>query len=251
MKKFLNNFSIALQFLTIFCINRGVEIDEEKLGKVSAIFPLIGLLLGLILFISDKFFSLLLPRSIVDILLLLLLIIVTGGLHLDGYADTVDGFAGGRSKEEIIRIMKESNIGTFGVCGIVLLLMLKYLLLNNLLIGIKGAVLLIMPVIGRWAIVHLSFLSEYAGNSRGIGAPFTDFVKGREFWIATFVTGIILISLLGIKGIVIMIFVSVFIFLLNRYSYRKIGGVTGDVLGAVSEISEVLVLLLSIIFFSK
>ncbi len=243
MKDFLNSFTTALQFLTIFRIKRDAETDEEILGGASAVFPLIGLLLGLTLFISDKFLSLLLPRSVVDILLLLLLIVATGGLHLDGYADTVDGFAGGSTKEETLKIMKESNIGAFGVCGIFLLLMIKYISLNNLLIETRGAALLIMPVVGRWSIVHLSLLSEYAGNSRGIGAPFTDFVKGREFWLSTLLTGIISIFLLGINGIVVMMFVSVFTFFLKTYSHQKIGGVTGDVLGAVSETSEVLVLL--------
>ena len=128
----MRRFIIALQFLTIIPYDKDLKVTEEDLGKSMFFFPLVGLFIGGCLVFSDQVLSSLLPLNVVNGLLITLLVILTGSMHLDALADTIDGIASGGDKTEKLRIMKEGNIGAMGVVGIVIVLMLKYLTLNAL-----------------------------------------------------------------------------------------------------------------------
>ena len=240
----MKRFIIALQFLTIVRLSRKIQVEPEELGKSMGYFPMVGLVLGLILILFNILFLRILPAPVVDGILITILIIFTGALHLDGLADTIDGLAGGSSKEEILHIMRDSNTGAIGVVGLTMTLLLKYAVLMNIPYEIKNQILVVMPVIGRWSMVELSLFSEYARSTNGIGLPFTTYLRKREFLFASATAILVSFVLLGIKGIIIMIVIGIFILGSAKFLKVKIGGITGDTFGAINEISEVLVLIL-------
>jgi len=240
----MKRFIIALQFLTIIRIGRNIQVEPKELGRSMGYFPMVGLVLGFILILFNILFLRILPAPVVDGILITILIVFTGALHLDGLADTIDGLAGGNSKEEILHIMRDSNTGAIGVVGLTMTLLLKYTLLMNIPYETKNQVLLAMPMIGRWSMTELSLFSEYARSTNGIGLPFTTYLRKREFLFASATAILVSFVLLGIKGIIIMIVIGIFILGSAKFLKVKIGGITGDTFGAINEISEVLVLIL-------
>lgn len=243
----LNNFLLSLQFLTIINIKDNITIYEDRLGKVVIFFPVVGVLIGLILIITSRLLSLWLPVALTDVFILIALLIITGGLHIDGFADTIDGFAGGKDKEDILRIMKDSRIGTFGVAGLIMLLMTKYLAIQGLPIDSKYLILTVMPAVGRWSILPMGFLFKYARTEGGTGKAFAEHIKLKEFIIGTVLSLIIAISLLGVKGFLMITVVFIATLIIGRHSEKRIGGITGDVFGATIEINELIILILSLL----
>ena len=160
----------------------------------------------------------------------------------------MDGFcAGTNDKNKIMEIMKDSRIGTMGVMSIAALLLLKYELLNNTHILSRTASLILMCTAGRWSQVLVSRFSRYAGAENGTGKPFVGMVSKKEFYIATGIFATVCLFTAFLKGIVIALFVSATAFCLMKFVNRKIDGMTGDTIGAVSEVMEVVVLLLAVL----
>ena len=239
----IKGFLAALQFLTIIRVAKGIDITGEKLGRSMACFPLVGFLLGLIL-VSLRYISgYILPPSIVDILVIAALVVITGALHLDGFADTVDGLAGGKDREKALSIMRDSRIGSFAVAGLVLLLILKIFALREVPGEIKNGTLMFMPVLGRWSMTQLTFGFTYARSSPGTGLAFTQFVGKREYVIATLMTAVISVGLFRFSGLMVLLLIAVLTLLFGLFFQRRLGGVTGDIMGAACEISEVVTLL--------
>ncbi len=243
----LNNFLLSLQFLTIINIKDNITIYEDRLGKAVIFFPVVGVLIGLILIITLRSLSLWLPIALTDAFILIALLIITGGLHIDGFADTVDGFAGGKNKDDILRIMKDSRIGTFGVVGIVMLLLTKYLSIYSLQEDTKYLVLITMPVIGRWSVLPMGLFFKYARIEGGTGKIFAESIRLKEFIIGTIMALAIIIPLFRLKGFLMFAVIFIITLLIGRYSKRKINGITGDVFGATIEINELIILILSLL----
>src|SRR3990170_7686411 len=151
----MKGFLLALQFLTTFPVNRGLKTDPSELGRSMSWFPLVGALQGLLLVAAYFIFSTLLPESVVMGLLMLVLVLTNGGLHVDGFADTVDGLAGGKTPEDRLRIMRDSATGAIGVVFVVLLLLIKFLALEEMPFDVKAHALIAFPMVGRWAMVPL------------------------------------------------------------------------------------------------
>lgn len=237
----------AWQFLTIIPIKRNVEVTSESLGKSMASFPLVGLVLGLLVAALDIGYSRLFPANFSSALLLASYIAMYGGFHLDGLVDTVDGLVGGRDREHALKIMKESTIGAIGVVALVLLLLLKYAAIGSLSGDARIGVLILMPVIGRWTEVIMVHGSRYAREGAGLGKPFTEYVTKREVIVASLLT--IVISWFTLKHIGLLIILAALLLGLGMKSYfkKKIGGITGDLLGFGGELSELLMLIICII----
>lgn len=239
----IKGFLTALQFLTIIRAAKDPGITGEKLGRSMACFPLVGLLLGLILVAVRYTFGYILSPSIVDILVIATLVVITGALHLDGFADTVDGLTGGKDREKTLAIMRDSRIGSFAVAGLVLFLMLKIFALREVPPEMKNRVLLLMPVLGRWATVQLAFGFTYARSGPGTALAFTRFAGKREYVIATLITAVISLGLFRLQGAIILLVIALFTLLFGLFFQRRLGGVTGDIMGAACEINEVVTLL--------
>jgi len=236
-------FRIAGGFLTIFPVANDLSTEPSRLARSMGLFPAVGLVIGLLLVVINEALAPLLPRQVLDSLLVLILILITGGLHLDGMADVIDGMAGGRDREGTLRIMKDSRVGAMGAAGLVMLLLLKYVCLHNVPQGIKPAMLIIMPAAGRWVQVVLACCAPYVRPEGGTGAAFVDHVGLREFILAGVTLAAAALILFEWRGGLLLLMLGVAAYLLLFYFRRRLGGVTGDVLGAATELIEVFTLL--------
>jgi adenosylcobinamide-GDP ribazoletransferase len=180
---------------------------------------------------------------VLDSLLVLIMIVVTGGLHLDGMADVIDGLAGSRDRQGALRIMKDSRVGAMGAAALMMILLLKYVCLHNVPQVVKPAALVFMPAAGRWVQVALACCAPYVRREGGTGAAFVDHVGGRELLIAVVTLAAAALILFGWKGGVLLLILVLAALGLLRYFKRRLGGVTGDVLGASTELIEVFTLL--------
>ncbi|MEK7774172.1 MAG: adenosylcobinamide-GDP ribazoletransferase, partial [Deltaproteobacteria bacterium] len=234
---------LAIQFLTVFPVKRDIEARPEDLSASMAYFPLVGALQGAVLVGTYLLFSTLLPDSVVMAIALLALVLTNGGLHLDGFADTVDGLAGGNDAGQRLKIMRDSSIGAIGVVFLVLDLLIKYLALREMPAEVRLPALFMFPAIGRWAMVPMAALSTYARSEGGVGAAFAG--NGVSTALkATLLAGALLTLSAGALSLVIMAALGAVVYFMSRYFRRKLGGVTGDVFGFTSEAGETLFLVM-------
>jgi adenosylcobinamide-GDP ribazoletransferase len=178
-----------------------------------------------------------------DTLVLIFWIWLSGGLHLDGFADSVDGFLGGHNKEEILKIMKDSSTGAKGVVALVSLLLLKFVLLVEMPLFLKDAALFFTPTIGRWSMVIAAFLGKPARLKNSMGKLFIDYVSWREVIFASLTMAVIGILLFRLYFLPLVMVGIGLVLLILKYSQKRIGGISGDILGAINEIVEVFGLL--------
>jgi adenosylcobinamide-GDP ribazoletransferase len=174
--------------------------------------------------------------SVVGVVILIVSAFITGALHLDGFADTCDGFYGSKSKEEILEIMRDPRIGVMGVVGITLLLLLKFSLIISIPRDALWRSLVLACCFSRWA-QATSCLMPYAhkGGKAGI---FIRYARKKDIVIAGLFTMLVSGTLFGLRGIVIFFTSLIPTLLFIRYAKAKIGGMTGDTIGAVNEIAE-------------
>lgn len=247
-------FFTALSFLTTIPRPFRGEAGAAEIGRSLSWFPVVGLVIGLILAGLNWLLGLLLPSAVVYGLLLAALVIVTGGLHLDGFADTCDGVAGHKTVEERLRIMRDSRVGAFAVVGVFLLLLVKYVALANIPGNLVVTALVLMPVVSRWAMVYAIAASPYARPS-GLGQAFKQGATWLRFTIATIITLAVTLGLTRWANITYFylttaaIIFGVWIVTLGLATYlkRKLGGLSGDSYGAINEVAEVAVLIIILV----
>ena len=243
-------FFSALRFLTILPIPESWCGDEDDFYRSPDWYPVVGLGIGLGLAILDLFLCWLLPTQVASILLVLAMITVSGALHLDGLADSADAFFSSRGREQMLEIMKDSRSGPMGVTAIVIVLLLKLMLLISLPAEWRWQTILLVPLTGRCS---LSLVSSWLPYARSSGtAKFTDH---KQEWFRPLVSLVTLfiVSLLllgGLAGGIIFILVVASIWVLGSYSRRKVDGFTGDILGAICELVE-LVPLFGVIILTR
>lgn len=244
-----HNFVTALQFLTIFTVKKNHEVDENDLARSMAYFPFVGFLIGLLLVWADKALLWLFPDTIANLFLLMLSVVITRALHVDGLADSMDGLMGGRDRDSRLAIMKDSRIGTAGVLAIVVVFLIKYVCLNSLFGQYKTVALLTAPAFGRWSQMLMMFRAHYA-REQGMGKAFIGHVRFAGVLAASIMTlglsafVIIYDERTAVLAVGIPAGVAVFTGLWRWFVVRKVGGVTGDAVGAASELNEALALLL-------
>ncbi len=243
----MKSFFLAFQLLTIFPIRFIGRVEPYELGKSTRFFPLIGAIQGLILVLSNIILLKFLPYNVVDGLLLVILILTNGGFHLDGFADTIDGIAGGGTKEERLKIMRDSQIGAIGVVALILLILIKFLAINNIPFESKNVMLFLFPVFGRWAIVPMAYLSKYAREGEGVGRVFAEYTDRKEVIIATVDTIILSAVFLGWSSLIYISALMFFVYIATLFFKKKVGGITGDVFGFQSEAAEVLFLIMVLV----
>lgn len=238
----MKGFKLALEFLTVFRIGKPVSVPEPReLSRSMAWFPVIGALQGLILVVAYSVLKAFLPESVALASLIPVLLLTNGGLHLDGFADTIDGLAGGMDREDILRIMRDSSVGAIGAAGVTLIILLKFLSLHELPSSDKAWAIFLFPVFGRWAMVPLAAFSGYARPSGGLGEAFAGNTKG-VLVMATLLAVVLAAPFAGPFSVLIFALLGVIIYMSSLYFKRKLGGVTGDVFGFHSEMAELLFL---------
>jgi adenosylcobinamide-GDP ribazoletransferase len=243
MKYGWEQFRIALGFLTVLPVDRSLEATPMRLGRSMALFPAVGLTLGLCLVVIDNMLGALIPRAVLDFLLLLILVIITGALHLDGIAGLLSGLAKGKDREGLRTAMHERRVGAIGVVGLVMLLFFKYLCLFNLPLSVKSACLIFMPAAGRWIQVVLAVSCRHL-RSQEAGGDFLEHVGERELLIACSSLIVVAVVLFGLKGIFLAFLLGIAAAMLIKYFELRLGGVTGDILGAATELMEAFSLLI-------
>jgi len=236
-------FFAALQFLTILPLPASLTGDEKSLAKSVRFFPLVGLLVGALVAATDLLLQALLPPLAATCLTVFFLIAITGGLHMDGLADTADGFFSARTRPRMLEIMRDSRIGAMGVMAIVFVVALKVAALTSLSMHGRLGVLVLMPLAGRSAIILMMTALPYARPDGGLAAIF---LAKRSWW--TPVAAFLLLGIVGWGlgrglGLFAALAALAAAALLIRYTLKKIGGFTGDTLGAVSEMTEMMLAL--------
>ena len=240
----LSGLLTAFRFLTILPLGRGKVVDAPHMARSMAFFPLVGAWLGLLLLLMDRVLVRVFPHLVVAALLVGILALITGGLHLDGFADTLDGLFGGRGdRARTLDIMKDSRIGAMGVVGLVVLLGIKFTSIDSMGAAYKGGALVLMPTVARWSQVQLAFKATYARKEGSLAQPFVENLEISHFLAASAGAALVSYIAAGVSGLIVLAGAGIVTMLAKLYFTRRIGGITGDTIGAVSEMNEVLVLL--------
>ena len=246
------SFLAVIQFLTSIPVAGKREISPETLGRATAYFPVVGLIIGLILAVLNWLLLFILPAAVVNALLIVALVILTGAMHLDGLADTCDGIAGHKTTEERWQVMRDSRTGAFGVVGIVMVLLVKYVTLNSIPPVFMTVILIMMPVVSRWAMVYAIYVFRYARPS-GLGTAFKQATRWPQFTAATIITIAVSLALMpwfSLSGLVIIVGILIITTALAFYFRYKFAGLTGDTYGAINELAEVTTLIIAIPIFN-
>lgn len=231
----------ALRFLTVIPLKAAAG-ESGRLAGSMIYFPVVGLLLGIFLSGADSLLVLLSFNDlVVNIILVVLLIIMTGGLHLDGLADTFDALMSGKDREGMLEVMRDPRIGTMGYLSIISVLLLKIGLLASVSQTAKTASLVSMCVLSRWSLVFSMFLFPYA-RREGKAKAFIDGVDKKKFTLASAITLALAIMLLKLNGLLVFGLVALCAYGFGRIMRKNIGGITGDSLGAICELAEVITL---------
>lgn len=239
------SFLIAWHFLTAVPLSRHHhDPSARELAQSMGWYPLVGLVLGGALAVSDLLLAQVFSDAVVNGLLLVLLVVLTRGLHQDGLADTLDGLAGGRSPDERLAIMRDGRIGAIGATGLILALGLRYVGLMELPDGARLPLLLCMPAVGRWAMVVGSVSAPYARAGGGLAQPFVQHLSMVQVLWATLLLGGALLWAMGPAGALgSLVLLAAVARASTAFARRFLGGITGDTLGATNEVTEVLFLL--------
>ena len=229
----------AFQFLTTFPAVIRRAFTAQELGRAVGFFPVVGLALGGVLYGMEVGLRLVFPTQVVAIFILAAWLLLTRALHFDGFLDTCDGLFGGFTPERRLEIMRDSRVGAFGVAGGGLLLLAKHAAIVSLP-HFSG--LLLAPVLARWALSIVIFVYPYA-REKGLGRDMKDNVRWPQALLATFITVLVAWFLSGVQGILLILLTALVAFGIALYIMRLLPGLTGDNYGAITEITEMLVLL--------
>ncbi len=251
IKDYVNGFILNLQFFTRIPVPVKVDYSDRAFAAGAVCAPLIGLLIGLIAAGTCLLAGLSGIRMLAVFLAMIAGIAVTGGLHLDGLADTFDGIFSYRDRERALAIMKDSRLGTSGAIGLILVLMMKFILLVSLPDRYLLLCLSAMPVLSRMTVSWSAGLSAYARKGeKGMAAGLVEHTGPVEIAVSTVLALIIGVILLRFAAVPLVMIVIAFTLAMVLYAKVRIGGVTGDVIGAIIELSEV-VFLLSVLVLDK
>jgi len=233
---------LAFQFLTIISIRISKPIADRDLAASMRWYPVVGAFIGglsaAFYLLSLQFFS---PGA-ASVAGVVGLIVFSGALHIDGFADTCDGFYGQRDRADILRIMKDSHVGSMAVVGVFGLLALKIAFLSGLEPRHGMLALVAAATLGRWSMVWHAAASTYARAEGGTASAYIGHVDRQTFWIATLSCAGVLFAALQVRGLLVMLIAVLGTWLFRRGVEGRLGGMTGDTLGASCECVELLTL---------
>lgn len=246
----------ALLVATVFLtrIPLPIAADAADVGRAARWFPLVGAALGIVAALAARGMTGIpsLPPVLGALLLVGAGAWVTGAIHLDGLADMADGFGGGRTREEVLRIMRDPAIGSFGATVLLLVMGTKVAALATLLERHAAApVLVAAPTLSRWTIVALSAWLPYARPEGGLGEAVTRRRDASGLFWATTVTAVVTMMALRVDGLILWTCVVFVMVALGYTARRRIGGVTGDVFGASVELTETAVLVAAVLLAGR
>lgn len=235
----LTSFALAVQFLTRIPLSINITVTDERLGQSVLFYPLVGLLIGLFLLLLTQ----LLPEQLFALnaaIILSVWVLLTGGLHLDGLADCSDAWAGGlNNKQRSLKIMQDPAIGSVAVIILLLVLLLKWIAIQNLLqADLALSFLMLAPFLGRLSILMLMLSTPYISEN-GLGSAMQQHLPRSA---ARLIVCVSLLLCFWLTSIYILLSMILLIYCIRYLAIRRIQGVTGDVYGASVELVEAIVL---------
>ena len=243
----LNEFLLALQFLTIIQVKKTVPFDDRSFGRSAAFFPLVGALLGALVWGIDIALQNVCPLALRNLILVAVLAILSRGLHFDGLADSADGLFGSHDRERRLAIMKDSRIGTFGTLALLGVVLFKVRALDLLSGSDRSAALFLGPVLSRWTCVVVAYRAVPARQD-GLGVLLVKGVVFRELAVASGIALLVTLLTGGGNGLVALALALVLALGIMHYCTARLGGVTGDTFGAVGEMVETATFCLFVFF---
>lgn len=240
-------FVLALQLLTRLPIpSPGSLPRPRELGLSVLFFPVVGLLIGALLAGLHTVLWLIDPGVLAG-LILTFWVLLTGGLHLDGLADTADAWIGGQGdRDRTLAIMKDPRSGPIAIVAIVLVLLNKFAALQMLLAGDARTLLLLAPALGRAFVVLLLITTPYV-RPDGLGAPHAQYLPRLSCGLLVLLVAAGTVVLLGWQGGALLAALGIGFLGLRHWLLTRLGGTTGDTLGAACELTETVALLVPVL----
>ena len=232
---------MAARYLTIVPIP-GVAPSREGPGAGAAWFPVVGLAIGALLVLVDRAASALFAPLLAALLTVTAWKLVTGGLHLDGVADCLDGLVGVDPGQRLA-IMRDSRIGAFGAVGLILFLLLEVAAVSGIDAHMRWRALLVAPVVGRAMSPLMARM--FPATSSGHGARFREDLGTAGPVVATAIAFVVAIGILGAWGVLALVLGVILMTVIGAFMTQRLGGVSGDVHGAAVEFTELAVLLVA------
>ncbi|MBQ3334835.1 MAG: adenosylcobinamide-GDP ribazoletransferase [Eubacteriaceae bacterium] len=229
---------IAISFFTRIPINVK-DVSEEEFFSSMLLMPVVGFFIGAVLSALAYGLSFTGNAMLGAVMLILCYLAMTGGLHFDGVADTVDAIFSARDHEKMMQIMKDSRLGAFGAIGLIVIFMTAFAAYASVLPYNRPMVFLMMPVIGRYMAIQSGSLSPAAPDGGGLGKAFI--AVNKKSLALLYCLGIAVLSFfaLGIVGVVGFLLTALINLLMMWVLIRKIGGFTGDTIGLTIEVTQV------------
>lgn len=228
---------VAISFFTRIPIKIKSEVTEDEFYSAMRLQPLVGLIIGGLLYLLHSF----LLSAADDVRALILVsfyIIITGGLHIDGFMDSIDGLLSNRDKARILEIMKDSRVGSFGVLGMLILFMVYFIFFKYA----GGMILVIMPVAGRAGALLSAAITHYAKEKMDLGGRFVEETKLKHAVLAIAFTAVIS-GLLEVSSLVPLGVAMISAYFITKAVEAKIGGTTGDTTGMIIEVTQAVFLI--------
>ncbi|WP_347988245.1 adenosylcobinamide-GDP ribazoletransferase [Methylomonas sp. AM2-LC] len=238
MKQEWRYLLLAVGFFSRIPVPALADFKEAELNRAAKFFPLVGLLIGSITafnyWLSAKFF----PTDIAVIISMISSIYITGCFHEDGLADCIDGLGGGWSKEQVLQIMQDSRIGSYGATALMLILLTKFISLSHISPDLIPWVLLVAHSLSRYAAI-LVMMTQYYVRSEGKAKPLATELSSSEFLLAS-VFGLLPLIILPVHLLWALLPVTLIWLFFSAKLKKRIGGYTGDCLGAMQQLTEVM-----------
>ncbi|MBI4970598.1 MAG: adenosylcobinamide-GDP ribazoletransferase [Candidatus Omnitrophica bacterium] len=234
----MNSLIAAFQFLTIFPFCSKKEADETAFARSVRYFPIVGIALAAILSLAYLLIRTKFSDMTGCLMVVTLLVMLTKGLHLDGLSDSFDALLSGRSREDMLAIMKDHHSGALGTAALVLVLLLKVFLLSEIFEFLKIPALFLALAGARSAMSLLLGNLPYLRGSEGLGYVFQKDLSSKDWMIAVGIGAVVAVAAFQLVGIGVFVLGLATIYGFGLYVKHKLGGITGDILGAANEIGE-------------
>jgi adenosylcobinamide-GDP ribazoletransferase len=230
----------AIQFLTRIPVP-SVPYAEDTLARSVKFFPVVGLLVGGLAALLNFLIAPHLPRLVNALMLVIFLVAITGCFHEDALADTFDGFGGGWNRQQILTILKDSRIGSYGAAALALSLIARITLIASLPLSNVARYLIAAHVLCRWTTLPLSYFLAPARTEPSQGARLAKLTSRSSLIVGSVLTLAIAIAALGVHAFAPIVLSILFTYASGLYYNSRIQGVTGDCFGCTNQLAEMLV----------
>lgn len=228
----------ALRFLTLLPISWRANEDHQHFPDSLMFFPFVGVVIGTLGALIAFLLNIILPQPVVVAFSLAYLAFISGFLHLDGLSDSADGLLSSRPREDCLRIMKDSRAGAMGIVVVTFVLLTKYAALSSLPSPLLPLTIFFIPIAGRCAILCSMASLPYAREEGGLGQLFYSGNSRKSAACGLLVLAVLLLAFRSASLLMVLAFFLLLNLFFNRWCKTKLGGATGDTLGAVCELTE-------------